>query len=251
MSTIADLVRRLANAGASPEVIAISVEAVEAAQSKEDARRAKDRERKRNVRGMSAETARNVRGNGAEIPLSPSPDKEAPHTPKEITPIQDPPSHPSGVRPPEQAEKPKCAKPRSSLAEDAQPDEVQRRDAAEAGLSGDDFRREWRAFRDHHRAKGNVMADWQSAWRTWLGKRGTFQPARAGPAPQRRNPDLAAYESILEDRHRERDHKNGQPSDLARSALGIFDPPARVDQIEDRDEFEGRVIDLQSRCAYG
>lgn len=83
--------------------------------------------------------------------------------------------------------KPKRAKPRTSLAEDAQPDEVQRRDAAEAGMNDREFRDEWRAFRDHHRSKGNLMADWRSAWRTWLRGRARFAPSRAGPASARSN----------------------------------------------------------------
>lgn len=45
--SIADLVRRLAAAGASPEAIAIAVEAVEEAQAQIGARRSADRERKR------------------------------------------------------------------------------------------------------------------------------------------------------------------------------------------------------------
>ena len=34
-------------------------------------------------------------------------------------------------------------------------------------------------FRDYHTAKGSLMADWQAAWRTWVGNAATF--ARAGP----------------------------------------------------------------------
>jgi hypothetical protein len=46
------------------------------------------------------------------------------------------------------------------------------------------FRREWRKFRDHHIAKGSLMADWRAAWRTWVGNIDQF--ARAGP-PTTRN----------------------------------------------------------------
>lgn len=28
---------------------------------------------------------------------------------------------------------------------------------------------ELQKFSDYHRAKGSVMADWQAAWRTWVG----------------------------------------------------------------------------------
>lgn len=147
------------------------------------------------------------------------------------------------------AEKPKRAKPRSQIAEDAQPDEVQRRDAADRTLDQATFRAEWQRFRDHHRAKGSVMADWQAAWRTWLGNIAKFQPARAGPAPLRRNPDLAAYKKIESESH-ERNRQNGNENSTARAALGIFGPPASLVSLEDRDEPGGKVIDLLGRCTY-
>ena len=37
---------------------------------------------------------------------------------------------------------------------------------------------ELQKFRDYHAAKGSVMADWQAAWRTWVGN------ARPGVAGQ-------------------------------------------------------------------
>lgn len=74
------------------------------------------------------------------------------------------------------------AKPRTQIAEDAQPSEKDRAAAAEAGLSAEQFRTEWRRFRDHHRAKGSLMADWSAAWRTWLGNIAEFQrQPRASP----------------------------------------------------------------------
>jgi hypothetical protein len=72
-------------------------------------------------------------------------------------------------------------KARSQIAANEPPDETQRRDATEHGLSASDFRDQWGKFRDHHRAKGSLMADWHAAWRTWLRGIGQFQP-RAGPA---------------------------------------------------------------------
>lgn len=110
---------------------------------------------------------------------------------------------------------------KTQIAEDAQPDERQRADAAEVGVAADLFRTEWRKFRDHHRSKGTAFVDWHAAWRMWLGRVPAFQP-RAGPAPARRNPDLEAFEILR--REDERRHENPKTTtSLATSALAIFD----------------------------
>lgn len=80
---------------------------------------------------------------------------------------------------PAQREKKYRAKSRTQIAEDAQPDERDRTEAERRGLSKDQFRLEWRKFRDHHRAKGSLMADWHAAWRKWLDGMANFQPAAA------------------------------------------------------------------------
>lgn len=77
--------------------------------------------------------------------------------------------------------KPKRSKPRTAMRPDAQPTEADSRAAAEAGLSGEQYRSEWKKFRDYHTAKGSLMADWSAAWRTWLGNMSQF--SRAGPPP--------------------------------------------------------------------
>ena len=80
------------------------------------------------------------------------------------------------------------AKPRTQISEDAQPSEKDRKAANETGLTAEQFRTEWRKFRDHHQAKGSLMSDWSAAWRTWLGNVAEFQPrARAGPPRDTRN----------------------------------------------------------------
>jgi uncharacterized protein YdaU (DUF1376 family) len=83
--------------------------------------------------------------------------------------------------------KPKRAKPKSKITEDAQPGDRDRQAAADAELHGDAFRAEWRRFRDYHISRGSLMADWSAAWRTWLGNRDKFS-ARASPnSPKRLN----------------------------------------------------------------
>ena len=37
-------------------------------------------------------------------------------------------------------------------------------------------------FANHHRSHGSLMADWQAAWRTWVGNIGRFAPPRKAPA---------------------------------------------------------------------
>lgn len=39
--------------------------------------------------------------------------------------------------------------------------------ASRSGFNQADIDREWGKFVDHHTARGNVMADWFAAWRTW------------------------------------------------------------------------------------
>jgi len=62
--SLSALVQEMVDAGATPQLIAIAVRAVEAAGSKDEARKAKDRERKR----LSKEFPRNIQGTSAEIP---------------------------------------------------------------------------------------------------------------------------------------------------------------------------------------
>ena len=59
------------------------------------------------------------------------------------------------------------AAPRSHVPEDWCPDEGGRAYAAERGVN---LAVEVPAFRDHHLARGNTMASWPAAWRTWCTK---------------------------------------------------------------------------------
>lgn len=72
---------------------------------------------------------------------------------------------------------------------------------------------------------------------------------RAGPAPQRRNPDLEAAKALMRE-FDERDNSNRSNGDIARSALGIFGSEADVLSDEDRDD-RGRVVDLCGLRANG
>ena len=70
-------------------------------------------------------------------------------------------------------------KPQTALPEDFAPNDVGMSRAAEKHL---DVPTELEKFRNHHAAKGSVMADWQAAWRTWVGN------ARPGVARSQQRP---------------------------------------------------------------
>ena len=69
----------------------------------------------------------------------------------------------------------KRRKPQSAMPEDFTPNETGMALAAGKNVA---VEAELQKFRDYHAAKGSVMADWQAAWRTWVGN------ARPGVAGQ-------------------------------------------------------------------
>jgi uncharacterized protein YdaU (DUF1376 family) len=74
-------------------------------------------------------------------------------------------------------DKPKTVRRKTQYPSDFYPNETGQ---AAAGAKGIDIAKELEKFRDWHIAKGNTMADWQAAWRTWVGNaRPTFQPRQA------------------------------------------------------------------------
>lgn len=88
--SISALIRRMGELGATPEMIALAVEEIEASQTSLEARRSADRDRKRAQR--EREKSANVTGHSEDghnvVPLRVSLDKEkSPIPPKEINPI--------------------------------------------------------------------------------------------------------------------------------------------------------------------
>ena len=60
----------------------------------------------------------------------------------------------------------------------------------QAGLDAD---AEIAKFRDHHAAKGSLMADWDAAWRTWVGNAVQFGRAKVqSPSAKPDTPEYAA-----------------------------------------------------------
>lgn len=91
--SISTLIRRMTDAGAPPEAIALAVEEIEAMQASLDARRAADRDRKRAQRERqksSTVTGQSEDSHGTVTAMSGdrvSLDKKAPQTPEKIKPI--------------------------------------------------------------------------------------------------------------------------------------------------------------------
>ena len=62
------------------------------------------------------------------------------------------------------------------------PDDFKPNSAGEVAGAGLSMATELEAFKNHHTAKGSVMADWQAAWRTWCGNAHRFaKPAILAP----------------------------------------------------------------------
>lgn len=110
-----------------------------------------------------------------------------------------PPIEPTALSP---LPKARSAKPRRTIQTDEQPSSRDRE--AASNLSPSDFRQEWQKFRDHHLAKGSLMADWSAAWRTWLGNIGHF--ARAGlvngHGPPRAATKTARVQALIDEANR-------------------------------------------------
>lgn len=63
--------------------------------------------------------------------------------------------------------------------------------AAGKGLTGDRIEQEAERFRDYHLSRGNLMANWEAAWRTWVGNTGKFSAPVAGGYRQNDPPSRA------------------------------------------------------------
>lgn len=159
--SLADTVRRLVEAGATPEVIMIAVEAIEAERKALDANREAARERKRRQRSRDVDvtvTGQDVtERDAASLPLPPSPQTPQPPTPTRVdnTPL-----------PPEGRSR---RKPTRSLPDNFPTEALiaeQQAKARDAGANVD-IRRFAAYFRDQCLAKDHRYADWTAAWRNW------------------------------------------------------------------------------------
>ena len=162
VSAAADLVAQLAAAGTPPELLAAVAEQLFAGQSAlavVDARRAKDRKRKRTPSEEIHGTPRNST-EGAEIHDDPAPDKVPPQTPHQTNPSPSPPYSPPASRR------------GTRLAEDFEPPEdwiawaMKKR-----GWSREEAVDECECFIRYWQAKPGREAcklDWPKTWQNWV-----------------------------------------------------------------------------------
>jgi hypothetical protein len=164
--SISALIRRMSDAGAPPEAIALAVEEIEALQASLDARRVADRDRKRAQR--EREKSADVTGHSEDCPETVTPrvflDKEIPPIPpKEIKPF--PCVRVAGAK--RWHRLPENWQPR------ALPTPIQSKvDQWPPGTLDDEFAafRRWAANAEDKNGKGRKL-DWDQAWRNWIGRR--------------------------------------------------------------------------------
>lgn len=160
--SLADTVRRLVEAGASPEVIMIAVEAIEAERKALDANREAARERKRRQRSRDGDvtvTGQDVtERDAASLPLPPSPQTPQPPTP---TRVDNTPLPPEG----RSRRKPSRPIPAGFPAADDIAEQQAKARAAGANL---DVRAQAERFRNHAEQNDRRCADWRAAWRNWI-----------------------------------------------------------------------------------
>jgi hypothetical protein len=139
------------------------------------------------------------------------------------------------------------AKIRSQIAEDAQPTASDTSAAEAAGLTSAAFREQWSKFRNYHRAKGSLMADWQAAWRTWLGNMAEFQrQPRAGP-PSYNNGKTGGFtllkQAILENERAKSTQNNGlNPAVQLLPVNGTAKPGTSVGYDDGLPDSSGRLF---------
>lgn len=153
-------------------------------------------------------------------------------------------------------------KPKTRIEESTQPNERQCADASEHGLGGDDFRMQWRRFRDHHLREGSLFSDWPAAWRTWLNhpirQREMQQGARASPpGPRVSGPTQHLIDKVHARqsgaRHEPTLDLDAHPGRDARSPAGLSggsDPARRSDEGPESGG-AGPVYNFTPRRAYG
>jgi hypothetical protein len=177
-----EIIDALVAAGATAEMLAAAFKA-DQARSSGARRQAAYRARKASLVTLRDVTEHNV------MSRTPPPNKNSPTPPKELTPT------PEKPKPLVLAKKTKF---RTSIREDDQPTSKDELFASDNGMNSTQIQIEWAQFRDHHLAKGNLMADWHGAWRTWVRNAAKFGGVSAN-GHGRSNGTEGFVRSVLED----------------------------------------------------
>ena len=229
--TIADLVRRLAEAGATPEVIAIAIEAVEAQSTRLAEIREAAKERKRKSRekrqaepketlqkDMSRDGHVTVTGQSRDghvttlpppcsppLPLSlpPTPPNSFPFSPPIIPPSPQNSFGENSKTRRKSSERGSRLPENWTLPEDWASEAYQYRTPNGEYLTAEEISHEADKFRDHWIAQGGsrgVKVDWRATWRNWIRNgsgqiirnRNASRNGRSGSGGQHERPSLAA-----------------------------------------------------------
>ena len=73
---------------------------------------------------------------------------------------------------------------RGRIPDDFTLDDKMREYAAKKGIRNGRVAEVFEQFRNHHSARGTVMADWPAAWRTWVGNEIRFHPPQQKSDPR-------------------------------------------------------------------
>jgi hypothetical protein len=206
--SIATLIRRMTEAGAPPEAIALAVEEIEGIQASLESRRSADRDRKRAQR--EAQKTADVTGQSGDIPhLSQRIPKSPPALNKEKAPT-----------PPKEIK----STPRVCVAREADrwhrmpegwrptkplPPQLQAKiDQWPPGAFDDEVAnlKRWAANAENKNGKGKKL-DWDKALWTWIGRRHDERYSRSNivsiQRPRATNPLFEGYRAILDEETRQ------------------------------------------------
>lgn len=179
-----ELIDRLVQLGASPEIIKVSVSACIEARGLDDKkanRQARNRryyESHKTPRPVLQDVLQDVLQTTESVLKTSETPSRAPAFSIGEGVIDSPYEKATPSLPPQKTKTPR-AKSKRQIQEDEQPTEKDKSYAAKAGLGAPEFREQWRKFRNHHVTKGNVYASWQAAWRTWVDGIAEFQRPHA------------------------------------------------------------------------
>lgn len=260
MTVIATALKYLIEAGVTGDVLVTAIAEIEASLNEPRAR-SSGAERTRRWREKKAEQASHVTSQASQsvtvtsqasqpsqepgviynttrahafIPVGLSNDN-----PNSLPPYSPPPTQiaEDEATAPRKASRATKSKPRTAIFETSQPTDADRDAATKAGLQPEEFRDQWRAFRDYHIGRGSRMADWSAAWRTWLGNMRRFANSRSPPTKTN------GYASLLAEITGLNDGKPRESRDFAENVrlLPISEGGRRGGEIEDGDLSGGPV----------
>lgn len=163
---------------------------------------------------MERETKRAaIRTNRAPVVNAPSPEQhEAPPNHKPLTTNQEPLVVPTSPK----------ARRKHQLPIDFFPNEIGQSAAVSKGLS---VAGEFMKFSDYHQSKGNAMADWQAAWRTWVGN---ARPPAATAQPETFKERDARLGREKWERMTGEQHPDNNPTAPTRSILDVVDVEIKI-----------------------